>query len=237
VVDELLRFLGASAIETLQVTTSTAASGSYPTTLGDGVQIAPVLSPVLLLSVSAEEETRFTDEQVLTALFSGELSDALSFTAAFVSDEGSLLTWAVNVSTGAVSEYRNFNFTSYAKVGRRYWATGSEGLYELNGDVDDGDPIQSIIRSGIIQLNGDKFASPDSAYLAMRGEGEVYLRIQDCAGKTFTYKVSVDSMRAARAKLGRGLKLRYFSFELETMGQDFDLESIEFLPVQLSRRI
>jgi hypothetical protein len=44
-------------------------------------------------------------------------------------------------------------------------------------------------------------------------------------------------MITTRVQVGKGLRARYYAFELETVdGQDFDLESIEFVPLVVQRR-
>ena len=37
--------------------------------------------------------------------------------------------------------------------------------------------------------------------------------------------------------IGKGLSARYFAFELTTPGQDFDLDSVEFIPMMRDRRV
>jgi hypothetical protein len=234
--DALLRFVGASAYESVNLSTSTLFQGITPAILSDMVNVTDSVTPLMVISASLDDGVDVSDEMILSALYAGEILDGVKLSAAFVSNS-EVLTWAMNLSTKAISRYAGFDFTSYALVGNRYLATNEHGLYELYGDTDDGNPIISLIRSGIMQFTGANFSSPDTAYLAVRGEGLIYLRIIDEKGGKYTYRVSADSMRTAKAKLGRGLRIRYFSFELETVGQDFDLESIEFTPLKLTRKV
>jgi hypothetical protein len=37
--------------------------------------------------------------------------------------------------------------------------------------------------------------------------------------------------------MGKGLRSRYFAFELVSTGQDFDLDTLEFIPLVADRRV
>jgi hypothetical protein len=37
--------------------------------------------------------------------------------------------------------------------------------------------------------------------------------------------------------MGKGQRARYFAFELISAGQDFDLDTIEFVPIVVQRRV
>jgi hypothetical protein len=176
------------------------------------------------------------DNHALSAVFNGSLLEQVELTALHVQPNGSVVTWAVNTQTGATSEYSNYDFNSFAKVGNAYLGASSSGLYALHGDDDAGNDIVSLIRTGVIQAGARPFC-PEAAYIGMRGDGQLVLRVIDEAGKSHTYTATASTMRTAKVKFGRGLRSRYFSFELETAGQDFDLDGIEFIPVQATRRV
>jgi hypothetical protein len=44
-------------------------------------------------------------------------------------------------------------------------------------------------------------------------------------------------MKTARINIGKGIRARYFAFELISTGQDFDLDSLEFIPLVAKRRV
>ena len=44
-------------------------------------------------------------------------------------------------------------------------------------------------------------------------------------------------MKTTKVNLGKGLRARYFAFELVSTGQDFDLDTLEFIPLVAQRRV
>ena len=77
-----------------------------------------------------------------------------------------------------------------------------------------------------------------AAYLGMRGEGEAILRLLTGDGRRYDYLVKTQNMRTTKVNMGKGLRARYFAFELEIIdGHDFDLDAIEFVPIVTQRRV
>lgn len=85
---------------------------------------------------------------------------------------------------------------------------------------------------GSVQLSRLK-----AAYLGMRGAGEYVLRIETGDGSIYDYGVSARDMRTTKVHMGKGQQARYFAFELLGSGADFDLDSIEFVPLVKQRRV
>ena len=81
------------------------------------------------------------------------------------------------------------------------------------------------------------FRSFKAAYLGMRGNGDVILKLDTGDGKTYTYQTVIQDMQSTKVRLGKGLRARYFSFELISTGQDFDLDTVEFIPLVAQRRV
>ena len=146
-------------------------------------------------------------------------------------------TWAVNTNTGAVTEYTNYDFNSFAQMGLKYLGASSNGLYELNGDTDAGTSIIGQLKSGLLQFSGSRFTGFKAAYLGVRGTGDVLLKLVTGDGVTRTYTVTLDSMRTTKVTMGKGIRARYFSFELIGTGQDFDVDTVEFVPIMAQRRV
>jgi hypothetical protein len=74
--------------------------------------------------------------------------------------------------------------------------------------------------------------------LGVRASGEFLIKLRTGDGKSYTYQVNAQPLRTTRVELGKGLRARYFTYELISIGgQDFDLDEIEFLPIVSQRRI
>jgi len=235
--DAIARFFGADVLDGLTVS-ETLAGAAYKTgQVAEGATIADTPTPLLLLRVSAADTIELDDVDAVRMLFSGELADGIQLSAAYLAPGGNVTTWVMNTRTAAISEYQNFAFNSFARMGNKYLGASDDGLYELTGDDDAGTDIIATIRSGFAQWAGTHLGSFKAAYLAVRGEGDFVLRILSATGQAYNYAVTAESMRTVKVNMGKGLRARYFAFELVSTGQDFDLDTLEFIPLVAERRV
>lgn len=237
IADNLSRFLGASLEQGLGAGSGISGIVSKDTVLTQGIGLSEAVNPQLVLRVTTTENIGLDDVDALQMLFNPVLTEGIEITAAYLSPGGSITTWAMNTRTAAVTEYSNYAFNSFARVGGKYLGASSDGLYELLGDDDDGTDIVAQIKSGFAQWAGTRFTMFKGAYLGVRGEGDFILRLTTGEGQTYNYAVSTRDMRSTKVHMGKGLRARYFAFELISTGQDFDLESIEFVPLVAQRRV
>lgn len=235
--DSLLNFFGKSVSEGVGMASTLGAMKLVTPVLTQGVGMAAVLAAKLVVRVTATDTIGLDDANLLKLLFSPVLIDGVEVSAAYVSPGGDFTTWAMNTRTGAVTEYSNYVFNSFMQMGNKYLGGADDGLYELNGDTDAGTDIIARIKSGLAQFAGSKFTLFKGIYLGVRGEGDFVLRLITGEGVTYDYAVATRNMRTTKVHTGKGLRTRYFAFELISTGQDFDLESIEFVPLVTDRRV
>ena len=70
------------------------------------------------------------------------------------------------------------------------------------------------------------------------GNNDFYAKIIAGDGREYVYKfVSQPGLMTTKVNVGKGLRARYFQFELQSTGPDFDLDSIEFVPMMGQRRV
>lgn len=235
--DGLANFFGADMEDGLGLGEVLAARQLALGLVSDTVGLAPVIAPQMLVSAQAVDGVGLEDVDVLQMLFNPTLYDGVEITAGYLAPDGSLTTWAMNARTGAVTEYQNYEFTSFAQLGNRYIATSPEGLYELLGDDDAGTSIVARIRSGYMQFGGTKLSRLSAAYIAATGEGQMVLKIITKDGDEYLYQTDTRDGRSTKVHMGKGQRSRYFAFELVTAGQDFDIDTLEFVPVVVQRRV
>ena len=235
--DTLRRFFGGDLSDTIGGADALLPRWASTRILGDTIGVAETVTPRLVLRITSADTLSLTDAQALTMAFRPVLTDEVQISAAYVSPNNTITTWAVNTRTGAVTEYTNYEFNSFAQMGRTFLAASEDGLYALDGDDDAGDDIIADIKSGLFQMGGSRFTSFKAAYLGMRGEGEFFLKLVEGDGVSRTYRAVGQTMETTKVWLGKGLRSRYYSFELVSTGQDFDLDSIEFIPVVSQRRV
>jgi hypothetical protein len=237
IADTLAQFFGGEISEGIGVSYSLAGIVAKSDTIAETIGLAPSLAPQLVVRAIAADTMEFEDANVLNMLFQPALADGIEFAAAYLGPGDSITTWAMNTRTGAVTEYSNYAFNSFAKMGHKYLGASQSGLYELLGDDDAGTDIIAQIKSGFAQWAGSKFTMFKGAYLGVRGGGDFVLRLTTGDGKTYNYSVEARDMRTTKVNVGKGLRARYFAFELISTGQDFDLDSIEFVPLIAERRV
>jgi hypothetical protein len=144
-----------------------------------------------------------------------------------------------------VSQYQNYPFNSLARIGSRYFAAGADGLYELTGSTDAGAPIVGYLKSGKLDFGSAMQKRMDSAYFAVATDGTVRLKVithEDGANVETWYQVtSRDEGEVAeniRLKIGKGLRSRYWQFELVVdEASSFELEEMQLIPMMLTRRL
>jgi hypothetical protein len=192
----------------------------------------------LLLNVVASETIEITPEQALGMILGQTVAEGIAINAGYIEPNGSFTTWTMNTRTGAVAEYSNYEFNSFARVGNKYVGATSQGLFELLGDTDDGTNIIAELKGGYFQFGGTHLSRLKGAFIAAAGEeGNYVLRIETKDGEVYDYRISARNGRSSQFHMGKGQRSRYFAYTLTSAGQDFTLDTLEFVPVVLQRRV
>ena len=235
--DAAARFLSGAILEALGIAPSFTAVGQKRPAVAETVNLTSTISTKLIAIVVAPEKFTALDANALKAIFRPTVSETFSFDIGIVEPNGGFTTWAVNTRTGATTEYQNYAFNSFAQSGHHYLGASSTGLYVLDGADDDGTPTVATLRSGYAQFGGSRYSSFKAAYLGMRGDGDIFLKLEAGTGDTYTYQVKLQNQETTKVRIGKGLRARYFAWEMVTTGQDFDLDAIEFVPLVAQRRV
>ncbi len=146
----------------------------------------------------------------------------------------------MNTKNRAASLYPSFPFNSFAKIGDDYYGASSEGLFKLSGDTDDGEDIEAEIAFGSHEFNPNGKSSVYDAYIALRNDGEIALKIKtdDDTERWYSISRTSDVLRDHRMKTRKGVKSRFWSFSLANIdGADFEVDAIELVPIILKRRV
>jgi hypothetical protein len=233
----LSNFFGADVVDWLNLNPSTFGQVLAYAALVDTVGVAAAVSPQLLINVELSEEIDITPAMAVRMLFSPSLIEGIGISAGMLEPNGALTTWVMNTRTGAVTEYTNYAFNSFAQLGNKYLGASEDGIFELLGDDDAGEDIIARIKSGYLQFGGTQLSRLKEAYIAATGEGAMILRILTKDGETYDYSVDTRDGRSTKVNMGKGQRSRYFAFELISAGQDFDLDTLEFVPIVVQRRV
>lgn len=147
--------------------------------------------------------------------------------------------WVVNAENAASSTYSDFEFNSYARIGGRYYGLRPEGLYSLDADEDDWGPVIGRVDFGRLNFGGTEQKRVTDVYAGMSTSGTMYLRVT-ADGETYTYRSNRKSaeLQTERFVPGKGIKANWLGFELvNAEDTDFELSTIEFHAIRLTRRI
>lgn len=207
-------------------------------------QFGVSLITIAQMSATAQQSDQFALSQELAALLVESARQNFSQGVLLIdAASGDLIdlsqAWAVNSESGASTQYTNFGFTSFARVGDRLLGAKHDGVYELGGGTDDGSAIQSVVALGQKDFGTSALKHIPAVYVGVSSTNKLVLRVATPQGNWYyTARASGSALRQQRFDLGRGLRANYYEFELYNQdGSDFELESIEFLPVATSRRI
>lgn len=229
----------------------------------DGITVGDTVAPSVLVAIQMTAQALVSDSNTAYILADESFTEGLT-----ISDAVSSLLQATNTieetlafgftfalgddrymgiatnTDGAITNYQNFPFNSLTECDGRYFGATDTGIYELVGDDDDGTEIDAWIRTGLIDFGTSQERRIPAVYMGYRSDGTVVLKAvvtQDGTKKEYWYELTeqtAGAFRNGRIKLGRGLKSRYWQFEIHNKdGADFALGDIEFLPVQITRRI
>lgn len=149
-----------------------------------------------------------------------------------------LQTWAYSLDAEGTTRYEQYNFNSFAELDRKYFAARHDGLYLLEGADDAGQPVAGEIDFGELDFGTPARKALPLVYVGMASSGKTVLKVES-AGQTYFYEVrdSTEGLKQHRFELGRGLRSTFYDVSLIFDGPAFDLQSISFQPVNLTRRI
>lgn len=191
------------------------------------------------ISVPLTDVARFTTTPIATGLFRDLLTEGVAFELLFNTGDETYKGWVMNTRNFGVTEYQNYPFNSFVKIGPLYLGANSQGLYRLTGDTDAGAAIEAAVTLGITDLASDKLKRLDSIYLGFRANGNIVLKVLTESNAEYWYEaqVSTEKFHQHRIKQSRAVEAVTWQLSLVNVaGADFELRTIEFVPVILSRR-
>jgi hypothetical protein len=151
-----------------------------------------------------------------------------------------------NLLNEATTTYSGYPFNSIAYFDGHYLGANETGLYVLEGDKDNGIHILSRLKSGSTDFGDNFLKRVLNIWLTHRTDGHLKLTVcTDEENPDSEADFSEDSTQIVntkiheeRLKAGRGLKGRFYTFELMNIsGADFDIDSLSILIEAIRRRI
>jgi hypothetical protein len=139
-------------------------------------------------------------------------------------------TFVMNTDNAAITRYDTFNFNSYCIVDGKAYGANEDGIYLLDGDDDDDQPIVWEIETGVHDFMINAMKKIPDLYLTMRADGavEVYVTSERAAESLYTLTMSSNTItKNNKVQVGRGHKGRKWQVKVASAaGIDFQLEEI-----------
>lgn len=205
----------------------------------DGVQVGATLASSALLDALMNDTARVGSTWALSAIV-----EAVMYAFAHIGDTSGMDgvggdTWVHNLESGGTTTYSGYEFSSYARLGDKYYGASLQGLYELDGDTDAGAPINASLNLGKRDGGGANKKTWLQCYLGMSAEGHLLVRVT-AEGRTYTYRTRDwdPELQEQRVTFGKGLRSNYVTLELlNEGGADFEVDAVRFIVADLTRKI
>lgn len=146
--------------------------------------------------------------------------------------------WVVNLDTNASVQYDQYGFNSFFRRGNYYYGVANDGIYELSGDTDAGNPINALLDLGRTDLGYTHEKRVKNVHVGASAGGVLNVKVS-ADGQEYTYpaQTSGGAMRYRPVKVGWAVKGYYWNFTVTNPGgSDFDIESAVLTPIPLARR-
>jgi len=214
--------------------------------LTDSITAADSTDIILTVAVLESAEINVADNIALDTQYFGNLLERVEVLA-FIKTPAELAQgWVVNTEGNMpISEYDNYTFNSLAYSPDEMLGCTDQGLYILDGEDDAGTNIDAEIASLMLDFDTSKLKRMSTAYIGYKSDGQILLKVRSEEQGTYAerwYEARDSDAQTVsshnRMKIGKGLRSRYWTFELVNIeGSDFELDKVELYPIVLQRRI
>ncbi|MBD1554766.1 hypothetical protein HAQ04_25530 [Pseudomonas sp. C2L11] len=227
----------ADITEVVSMTSVIASDAVLIALLSDSLTVGDSFDVLFGVQADAADSLALYDDIDVRAIFEATLSNTLRLNDSASSIATTLLQYATNLLTGAVSRYDGYDFTGFCRADTYTYGIRKDGLYQLDGDTDNGELI-----SALLDMAAEDFGNParkriDAIYLGLNTDGEVYVRLTDDQDRQMTYK-AFQRRDLHRVNTALGISSRFWRMRLEiTEASVADLDQIEWLPVANGRLI
>ena len=167
------------------------------------------------------------------------LADVITAAVSIRAGDQEWVGWVINPNLKASVGLDNYGFSGFGEHKGRYYGVKPDGIYALDGDTDNGAAIESFISLGNRDFGTPKMKRVSHAYIGAASDGTMVLRVIT-SGQEYLYEARnpTTDMAEQRIDIGKGLRGNYWNFELMNQnGENFDINTIKFMPVVLERRI
>ncbi len=151
-----------------------------------------------------------------------------------------VLTQVTNTHTNTVTTFGGYAFNSMVAFQGLYLGAGDDGLFQLDDDASVEMPVANVA-TGDLHFNSEMQKRISDFFISMRADGDITLRVYVDESLAYEYLLSpldIETIKQRRSLIGKGLKGKYWRFELENSGGDhFEFDAFNVAAVLLGRRL
>lgn len=178
-----------------------------------------------------------TDTLSLVEILEAAINDGLVLNSGVSTTRQAMLQYAVNIATGALTTYQNFDFRGFVRLeDKRTFGWRPDGVYEIGGDTDDGARLNALLDFGATDFGTSFKKHVAAAFLGLGTDGCAYLRLTGDKKCERVYRV-IQRDDICRSNPDRGITAREWHTVLEIVdATTADIDSIEWVVEVTSRR-
>ena len=145
--------------------------------------------------------------------------------------------YAVNVKNAALTEYTQFPFNHIVRFGGQTIAFSAAGAAVLGGDLDDTDEIDAVAELAPSDFETAHLKRMPYLYVGAKTNAAIAVSLIADENELLA-SLTATNGRTRRARMSRGVKARFWAAKIQNRGgEDFAVDSIEYLPMTLGRKV
>ena len=153
---------------------------------------------------------------------------------------GNKIAININLANMATTQFCNFNFNSFCKIGDKHYGANSSGIFELTGNDDAGVDIDAFFELVLSDFGVSNIKRIRSIYVGGQVNGGLLLTIKDDENNSRVYPLNLSSgnvQSSGKVSVGRDGLGRYWQVRIDNVsGCYFAVDFIEVLLTILGRK-
>lgn len=151
--------------------------------------------------------------------------------------EAAYRAYAVNVKNAALTEYTGFEFNHLVRFNGQLVAFSDTGTAILGGEDDAGIEIDAVAELSPSDFETAMLKRMPYMYIGAKTNSAIEVSVIADEDELLA-NLTATNGRTRRAKMARGVKARFWAAKIQNLdGEDFAIDSIEYLPMRLGRKV
>lgn len=204
--------------------------------LSEHMSVGDLIEVIIALDASLLDTLVALDEADATSVLYALINSGITMSDDAASTRATLLQYATNLVTGAVSRYEGFDFQGFCSVGMDTYGWKSDGLYKVGAETDNGALISAMVDFAANDFDTAQRKRMDAVFFGLSTDGDMLAKVTDDNGDSVTYRVMPRGSEA-RANMQRGDSSRYWRVQLQIIDATYaELDNVEWVVGATGRR-